>query len=216
MKIAIIQFPGTNRDSDLADALQLSGHKVVFVWHLETILPSGLDMVCLPGGFAYGDYLRTGAMAAHAPIMRAVKQAAANGMYILGICNGFQILCESGILDGILTKNTGLQFICDWQECIIKDNDSVYFKHYNANQAVYFPIAHGEGNYQCDDETLEKLVGDGRIALEYAGNPNGSRRNIAGIYSANKRVLGMMPHPENASMEWHKYTDGKLCFTLSQ
>ncbi len=212
MKIAIIQFPGTNRDNDLAMAFAHFGHNTQFVWHKDTILPTGLDLVCLPGGFAYGDYLRTGAMAAHAPIMTAVKRAADNGMYILGICNGFQILCESGLLPGILTKNNQLQFICDWQGLTIGDNSNPFFKNYTMGELVYYPIAHGEGNYQCDDETLTKLEDNGQIALRYNENPNGSRANIAGITSPNKRVLGMMPHPENATMPWQKYQDGAKLF----
>ncbi len=215
MHAAIIQFPGTNRENDLSDALRQAGfNKISIIWHKETFLPSNLDAIYLPGGFAYGDYLRTGAMAAHSVIMREVKAAAQREIPIMGICNGFQILCEAKLLPGMLTRNKDMQFICDWQKVKIMNNDNIFLKKYQKNQECFFPIAHGEGNYQCDLDTLKKLQDKNMIALKYANNPNGSLNDIAGITSENGRVFGLMPHPENAAMPWQKYQDGANIFAF--
>jgi phosphoribosylformylglycinamidine synthase subunit PurQ / glutaminase len=220
MHAAVITFPGTNRDGDVTRALRRAGAKVTPTWHAEFDLPAGTDLVVLPGGFAYGDYMRTGAIAARAHIMDAVRAHAARGGYVLGICNGFQIACEAGLLPGILMRNAGLKFVCRMQHLRVERNDAVFSSAYTARQIVKVCIAHGEGNYICDDETLKRLEETARVAFRYcddAGdvtreNPNGSRNAIAGIYSDNLRVLGMMPHPENLIENLVGGTDGQGLF----
>ncbi len=205
MRAAVITFPGTNREGDVARALRRAGAEVVPAWHAQDDLPPGIDLVVLPGGFSYGDYLRCGAIAGRANIMDAVRAHVARGGYALGICNGFQIACEAGLLPGLLMRNTGLKFVCRMQHLKVERNDTAFSSQYSAGQVIKVCIAHGEGNYVCDDATLASLEGEGRIAFRYcdaAGditreNPNGSRHAIAAIYSPNHRVLGMMPHPEN-------------------
>jgi len=208
MKAAIVVFPGSNREHDMVDALERSsGRKAQLVWHSESDLPK-VDLIVLPGGFSYGDYLRTGAIAAHSPIMREVKARAEKGVPVLGVCNGFQILCESGLLPGVLLTNESLKFICRNVGLKVEHSDSLFTRRYNAGDVLSVPVAHGMGNYFADPRTLDALEGEGRVAFRYCtaegavnaeGNANGSARNIAGIYNAKKNVLGMMPHPENAT-----------------
>jgi phosphoribosylformylglycinamidine synthase len=205
MKAAVIIFPGSNCDRDTLVALErISGRAPTKVWHTETELPEA-DLVVLPGGFTYGDYLRSGAMAARSPVMAAVKKRAEEGAYVLGICNGFQMLTETGLLPGALMRNAGLKFICKDVHLSVERNDTPFTQKYATGKPIRIPVAHHDGNYFADDETLARLEGDGRVAFRYvdkdgaagdAANPNGSRGNIAGIYSNDLRVLGMMPHPE--------------------
>ncbi len=207
MKSAIILFPGSNREGDVFRALrQASGREPAIVWHADTDLPSGTDLVVLPGGFSYGDYLRCGAIAGRANIMDAVRAHAARGGLTLGICNGFQILCESGLLPGVLMRNRDLRFVCKMQRLKVERADTAFTRAYGSGQIVKVAIAHGEGNYTADDETLRRIEGEGRVAFRYcdaagqvggAANPNGSMNDIAGIYSDKLNVLGLMPHPEN-------------------
>ncbi|SHJ31388.1 phosphoribosylformylglycinamidine synthase subunit I [Palleronia salina] len=213
MKAAVIVFPGSNCDRDLAVALRAAGFDVTMVWHKETGLPGGVDLVGLPGGFSFGDYLRCGAIAARSPIVGAVVDHAKKGGYVLGICNGFQILTESGLLPGALMRNRELKYICRTVPLIVKNADSPFTSGYRDRQAIDIPIAHHDGNYSADADTLARLSGEGRVAFTYAANPNGSRNDIAGILSENGRVLGMMPHPERAADPALGGTDGRALFT---
>jgi len=213
MKAAVIVFPGSNCDRDLAVALRAAGFDVTMVWHKETGLPGGVDLVGLPGGFSFGDYLRCGAIAARSPIVGAVVDHAKKGGYVLGICNGFQILTESGLLPGALMRNRELKYICRTVPLIVKNADSPFTGGYRDRQAIDIPIAHHDGNYSADADTLARLSGEGRVAFTYAANPNGSRNDIAGILSENDRVLGMMPHPERAADPALGGTDGRALFT---
>jgi phosphoribosylformylglycinamidine synthase len=222
MRAAVITFPGSNREGDAARALKAaSGRDPVAVWHADTSLPDNIDLVMLPGGFSYGDYLRCGAIAGRAPIMEAVRAHAARGGYVLGVCNGFQILCEGGLLPGVLLRNRDLRFICKMQHLRVERADSAFTRRYRKGEIIEVAIAHGEGNYECDDATLERLEGERLVAFRYsdanglvgaAANPNGSRNAIAGIYSDNMRVLGMMPHPENLIDPLVGGTDGLPLF----
>ena len=200
MKSAIIVFPGTNRERDMAIALErASGRRPAMLWHRDTDLPAGLDLVVLPGGFSYGDYLRCGAMAAQSPIMAAVHDFAARGGHVLGVCNGFQMLCEAGLLPGALLKNASLRFLA--QDCTLRVEraDTAFTRGFQQGATFRATMAHGDGNYFCDDETLARLEGERLVALRYAdANLNGSLNAIAGILSPNLRVFGLMPHPENA------------------
>ncbi len=198
MKSAVIVFPASNCDRDAASALQqITGHKTEMVWHQDSELPD-VDLVVLPGGFSYGDYLRSGAMAGQSAIMRAVKAHAEKGGAVLGICNGFQVLTESHLLPGALMKNAGLKFVCRPVTLEVCETQSAFTRFYENGQKVVFPVAHGDGNYFADPETLDRLEGEGRVAFRYAegDNPNGSARNIAGILNEKRNVLGLMPHPE--------------------
>src|SRR5687768_8309297 len=198
MKSAVIVFPASNCDRDAATALeQITGEKPHMVWHGDSDVPP-VDLIVLPGGFSYGDYLRCGAMAAQSHIMRDVKKKAAEGVAVLGICNGFQILCEAGMLPGALMRNAGLKFVCRPVNLVVEESQSAFTRHYSSGEKLTFPVAHGEGNYFADDDTLDRLEGEGRVAFRYeeGDNPNGSIRNIAGILSEKRNVLGMMPHPE--------------------
>jgi phosphoribosylformylglycinamidine synthase len=205
MRAAVITFPGINRENDIAKAFTLGGAEAIHAWHADTSLPAGTDIVVLPGGFSYGDYLRCGAIAARAPIMDAVRAHAQRGGYVLAVCNGFQIACEAGLLPGVLMRNAGLKFVCRMQHLRVERNDTAFTSGYQLGQVIEVCIAHGEGNYITDDETLARLEGERRVAFRYCDasgdvtkrNPNGSRNAIAGVYSENFRVLGMMPHPEN-------------------
>ncbi|WP_019906870.1 phosphoribosylformylglycinamidine synthase subunit PurQ [Methylobacterium sp. 77] len=206
MRAAIVVFPGSNRDGDVARALRLAGADVVKVWHTDTSLPAGTDLAVLPGGFSYGDYLRCGAIAGRAGAMDAVRDHAARGGLVLGICNGFQILCESGLLPGVLMRNVDRRFICHRQLLRVERADTRFTSSYAKGQVIDVCVAHGEGNYFADAETISRLEGDGRVAFRYAdaagqltvdSNRNGSLNSIAGIYSEKLNVLGMMPHPEN-------------------
>jgi phosphoribosylformylglycinamidine synthase subunit PurQ / glutaminase len=220
MRAAIITFPGTNREGDVARALKQAGAEAIHAWHADAELPKGTDLVVLPGGFAYGDYMRTGAIAARAKIMDAVRAHAARGGYALGICNGFQIACEAGLLPGILMRNAGLKFVCRMQHLKVTRNDTAFTSNYAQGQVIEVCIAHGEGNYVCDVDMLARLEGENRVAFRYCDadgdvtrrNPNGSLNAIAGIYSENLRVLGLMPHPENLIENLVGGTDGKGLF----
>ena len=198
-RAAVITFPGSNCDRDMATALEaVSGQPAVRVWHGDADLPSGLDLIALPGGFSYGDYLRSGAMAATSPIMRAVVAAADRGVPVLGVCNGFQVLTEAGLLPGALLRNAGQRFICRTVSLRVENATSLFTAGYSAGEAIRIPVAHHDGNFYADADTLDRLEGEGRVAFRYAEAVNGSARDIAGVLSANGRVLGMMPHPERA------------------
>lgn len=212
MKAAVVVFPGSNCDRDLAVALKEAGADVSMVWHKDTELPSGVDLVGVPGGFSFGDYLRCGAIAAQSPICKAVAAHAERGGYVMGICNGFQVLAETGLLPGVLLRNAGLRYICKTVGLRVETSQSAFTEGYNAGDVVQIPIAHHDGNYFADDATLETLEKDDRIAFRYTDNPNGSRSDIAGILSENRRVLGMMPHPERAADAGHGGTDGAAVF----
>jgi phosphoribosylformylglycinamidine synthase len=221
MKAAVIVFPGSNREGDAVRALRLAGAKVEKVWHAETDLPAGTDLVVLPGGFSYGDYLRCGAIAGRAAVMDAVRAHAGRGGSVLGICNGFQILCESGLLPGILMRNANLRFICHRQTLRVERVDTVFARRYRKGQVIDVCVAHGEGNYTADAETLARIEGEGLVAFRYAdaagaitddANRNGSMNAIAGIYSERLNVLGMMPHPENLIDDLVGGTDGRGLF----
>lgn len=212
MKAAVITFPGSNCDRDLARGFELAGAEVVQVWHKETELPAGTDIVGVPGGYSYGDYLRCGAIAAQSPVARAIAAHAARGGYVLGICNGFQVLTEMRLLPGALMRNAGLKFICKPVTLRVATTDSAYTAGYAAAAEVVFPVAHHDGNYSIDAEGLARLQGDDRVAFRYAANPNGSTDDIAGVLSPNRRVLGMMPHPERAVEAAQGGTDGSALF----
>ncbi len=207
MRSAVIVFPGSNCDRDAVDALQKVGSKVQKIWYQENNLPDNLDLIVIPGGFSYGDYLRSGAMAAISPAMQEVIRLSKKGVRILGICNGFQILTEAGLLDGVLLRNSKIKFSCRYVNLKVENNNSVFTKKYSKNSNLYIPIAHMDGNYYTDPETLKKLQDNDQIAFRYVGengeadedsNPNGSLDNIAGIFNKDKNILGMMPHPERA------------------
>jgi len=222
MKASIIVFPGSNRERDAARALRLvCGCEPQMAWHAATELPAGTDLVVLPGGFSYGDYLRCGAIAARAPIMDAVRAHAGAGGLVLGICNGFQILCEAGLLPGALVRNAQLRFSCKQAYLRVERSDTPFTRGYNAGQVIRVPVAHGEGNYISDTETLAQLEGDGRILFRYCGpdgaldpkwNINGSLAAIAGIANERRNVLGLMPHPENHVEAALGCTDGRGLF----
>ena len=210
---AVVTFPGSNCDRDMAVALeQVSGTAPYRVWHGEAELPEGLDFVALPGGFSYGDYLRSGAMAARSPIMRAVVRAAERGVPVLGVCNGFQVLTESGLLPGALMRNAGQTFVCRTVPLRVETSQSLFTAGYEAGQTIRVPVAHHDGNYFADEATLDRLEGEGRVAFRYAEPVNGSRRDIAGILSETGNVLGMMPHPERAIEPAHGSSDGRALF----
>ncbi len=197
MKSAVIVFPGSNCDRDMAVALErASGDPATMVWHKDASLPEGLDVVAIPGGFSFGDYLRCGAIAARSPIMRSIVDFANRGGHVLGVCNGFQVLIEAGLLPGALMRNAGLKFVCKDVEVRTETTDSPFTNAYTKGEVTTIPVAHHDGNYVADDELLAKLRGEDRIAFTYVDNPNGSTADIAGILSQNRRVLGMMPHPE--------------------
>jgi len=222
MRSAVLVFPGINRERDMARALRLvSGRETAMVWHADAQLPSGTDLVVVPGGFSYGDYLRCGAIAARAPVMDAVRRFADGGGLVLGVCNGFQILCEAGLLPGVLMRNAALKFICRDVYLKVERSDSAFTRGYNAGQVIRVPIAHGEGNYVADAQTIARLEGEGRVlyryvapsgALDPAWNVNGATNAIAGIVSERGNVLGMMPHPENHVEAELGVTDGRGLF----
>lgn len=213
MKAAVVTFPGSNCDRDLATAFERAGWDVARVWHKDTALPAGTDVVGIPGGFSFGDYLRCGAIAAQSPIGAAVKAHAARGGYVLGICNGFQVLTEMQLLPGALMRNAGLKFICKMLTLNVATTDSAFTAGYAKGQALTVPVAHHDGNYTIDDEGLKRLQDQDRIAFTYAQNPNGSMADIAGVLSENRRVLGMMPHPERVVDPAQGGTDGAAMFT---
>ncbi len=222
MKFGVVVFPGSNCDHDAYHVIsKVIGQPVDFVWHRDSSL-EGYDCVVLPGGFSYGDYLRTGAIASLSPIMRSVVEFAKRGGYVLGICNGFQILCETGLLPGALLRNSGLSFVCRHVGLLVERADTVFTRDYAQGSVLSIPVAHGEGNYFCDEETRARLEGEGQVIFRYvdasgrateAANPNGSLDNIAGIINREGNVLGMMPHPERASEEALGSNDGRGIFT---
>ena len=213
MKSAVIVFPGSNCDRDMAVALeQVTGERPAMVWHRETDLPRGVDLVAIPGGFSYGDYLRSGAMAARSPVMRAVADAAGRGVAVLGVCNGFQILTEAGLLPGALMRNANLHFICRDVPLKVENSQTAFTSRYESGEDIVIPVGHHDGNYQADTDTLDRLEGEGRVAFRYAGSCNGSARDIAGIVSEAGNVLGMMPHPERMVEPAHGRTDGRRLF----
>ncbi|RBI86738.1 phosphoribosylformylglycinamidine synthase subunit PurQ [Rhodosalinus halophilus] len=212
MRAAVLVFPGSNCDRDLAVALRAAGARVDMVWHKDTALPEGTDLVAVPGGFSYGDYLRCGAIAAQSPICRAVAAHAERGGHVLGICNGFQVLTEMRLLPGVLMRNAGITFVCRTERLIVRTAESDFTAGYSEGQEVVFPIAHHDGNYTASEDELDRLEGEGRVAFTYAENPNGSARDIAGVLSENRRVLGLMPHPERAVDPAHGGTDGQALF----
>lgn len=212
MKSAVVVFPGSNRERDMIAALEtIGGAKPAVVWHAETDLPK-VDLIVVPGGFSYGDYLRSGAIAARAPIMAAIAREAQRGVAVLGVCNGFQILCEAGLLPGVLMRNAGLKFICREVELRVETTASQFTSGYAKGQVIRSPVAHGDGNYRADAETLKRLQDEDRIAFRYVGNPNGSIDDIAGILSEKRNILGMMPHPENLIEPLNGGTDGRPLF----
>lgn len=212
MRAAVIVFPGSNCDRDMAVALRAAGADVQMVWHKDAALPENVDLVAVPGGFSFGDYLRCGAIAAQSPISQAIVAHVARGGYALGVCNGFQVLTETGLLPGALMRNAGLKFLCKTVELRVATAASAFTQSYNAGDLVSYPVAHHDGNYTADSDTLAMLQAEDRIAFTYAQNPNGSLADIAGILSQNRRVLGMMPHPERAVDAGHGGTDGAGLF----
>ncbi len=213
MKAAVLTFPGSNCDRDLAEGFRQAGASVEMVWHKETALPSGLDIIGIPGGFSFGDYLRCGAIAARSPICNAVVEFANKGGHVLGICNGFQVLCETGLLPGVLMRNAALKFVCRQQKLTVATSLSPYTSKYRKGSEIVIPIAHHDGNYSASGDVVTQLESEDRIAFRYAGNPNGSVADIAGVLSENRRVLGMMPHPERAVSKAHGNTGGAAMFT---
>ena len=212
-RAAVITFPGSNCDRDMAVAIErISGTAPIRVWHGDAHLPDDLDFIALPGGFSYGDYLRSGAMAANSPIMQSVKRRAERGVPVLGVCNGFQVLTEAGLLPGALMRNASQNFICRTVALKVENDRSLFTSGYAAGQIIDIPVAHHDGNYFADDETLDMLEGEGRVAFRYVENCNGSQRDIAGVLNAEGNVLGMMPHPERAVEQAHGGTDGLALF----
>jgi phosphoribosylformylglycinamidine synthase I len=221
MEAAVVVFPGSNRENDVATALEHEmGRRPHMVWHRDSDLPK-VDLIVVPGGFSYGDYLRCGAIAAHSPVMREIKERAKAGVAVLGICNGFQILTEAGLLPGILLRNAGLGFVCRNVGLKVETSQSLFTSGYAAGQTLSIPVAHHDGNYFADEATLDRLEERGQIAFRYCdaegaltpqANPNGSARSIAGIFNDSKNVLGLMPHPENAIEALHGSTDGRAMF----
>jgi len=210
---AVITFPGSNCDRDMAVAIQqVCGGEVLRVWHGDAALPDGLDFIALPGGFSYGDYLRSGAMAARSPIMQAVIAAADRGVPVLGVCNGFQVLTESGLLPGALLRNAGMNFVCREVALTVENSQSLFTAAYQQGERIVIPVAHHDGNYFADGETLDRLEGEGRVAFRYAEEVNGSARAIAGILNDAGNVLGMMPHPERMIEPAHGGVDGRRLF----
>jgi phosphoribosylformylglycinamidine synthase len=212
MHAAVTVFPGSNCDRDLKVAFEQAGFKVSMVWHKDTELPKGVDVVGVPGGFSFGDYLRCGAIAANAPICKALVAHAERGGYVLGICNGFQVLTETRLLPGALMRNANLKFICKPVDLVVETPDSAFTASYGRGQMLRIPVAHHDGNYVADEATLDRLEGDNRVAFRYAQDINGAARRIAGVMSENRRVLGLMPHPERAADPAHGSVDGRQMF----
>lgn len=213
MRAAVIQFPGSNCDRDMAVAIRdITGADTCLVWHRESALPSGLDLIAIPGGFSYGDYLRSGAMAARSPVMQAVIAAAGRGVPVLGVCNGFQILTEAGLLPGALMRNAGIRFVCRTVGLTVENSQSMFTSGYSTGEKIHIPVAHHDGNFFADDATLDRLEGEGRVAFRYAEPVNGSARNIAGVLNDAGNVLGMMPHPERMIEAMQGGSDGRRLF----
>jgi phosphoribosylformylglycinamidine synthase subunit PurQ / glutaminase len=217
VKSAVVVFPGSNCDRDLAVAIEtITGTAPVMVWHRDTTLPDGLDLIALPGGFSYGDYLRSGAMSARSPVMQAVITAAGQGRAVLGVCNGFQVLTEAGLLPGALMRNAGLDFVCRDVRLTVANSQTMFTSRYDAGETVTIPVAHHDGNYVADSDTLDRLEGEGRVVFRYAEAVNGSARDIAGIVNAQGNVLGLMPHPERLIEAELGGTDGRRMFEALQ
>lgn len=213
MKSAVITFPGSNCDRDLAVAIErVTGHAPIRLWHGEQTLPEGLDLIAVPGGFSYGDYLRSGAMAARSAVIGAVVQAAERGVAVLGVCNGFQILTEAGLLPGALMRNAGIRFVCRTVALTVENDSSRFTGLYGKGETIHIPVAHHDGNYFADDATLDRIEGEGQVAFRYAEPVNGSSRDIAGVLNERGNVLGMMPHPERVVEPQHGGTDGARLF----
>jgi len=213
MRAAVIQFPGSNCDRDMAVAIRdITGADTSLVWHRESELPTGLDLIAIPGGFSYGDYLRSGAMAARSPVMQAVIAAAGRGVPVLGVCNGFQILTEAGLLPGALMRNAGIRFVCRTVGLTVENSQSMFTSGYAVGEKIHIPVAHHDGNFFADDTTLDRLEGEGRVAFRYAEPVNGSARNIAGVLNDAGNVLGMMPHPERMIEAMQGGSDGRRLF----
>jgi phosphoribosylformylglycinamidine synthase len=213
MRTAVVVFPGSNCDRDLAVALErVTGSKPAMVWHGDSDLPAGVGLVAVPGGFSYGDYLRSGAIAARSPIMRAIVEQAGRGLPVLGVCNGFQVLTEAGLLPGALMRNAGLDFVCRDVALTVANAQSAFTSRYDADETIRVPVAHHDGNYFADADTLDRLEGEGRVAFRYGEPVNGSARDIAGVLNAAGNVLGMMPHPERKIETAHGGTDGRRLF----
>jgi phosphoribosylformylglycinamidine synthase subunit PurQ / glutaminase len=213
LRSAVVTFPGSNCDRDMAVALELvSGTAPARLWHGDSSLPEGLDFIALPGGFSYGDYLRSGAMAARSPIMRSIVEAAAGGVPVLGVCNGFQVLTESGLLPGALMRNAGIRFVCRDAPLAVENTSSLFTSGYELGQRIIIPVAHHDGNYFADEDTLDRLESEGRVAFRYLEDVNGSARQIAGVLNEAGNVLGMMPHPERAIEPAHGSSDGRVLF----
>lgn len=213
MKSAVVVFPGSNCDRDLAVAIEaITGTAPVMVWHRDAVLPEGLDLIALPGGFSYGDYLRSGAMSARSPVMQAVIAAAGEGRAILGVCNGFQVLTEAGLLPGALMRNAGLDFVCRDVTLTVENAQTMFTARYDAGATIRIPVAHHDGNYVADADVLDRLEGEGRVVFRYAESVNGSARNIAGIINTAGNVLGLMPHPERLIEAAQGGTDGRAMF----
>mgnify|MGYP003109663520 CR=1 FL=1 len=213
MRAAVITFPGSNCDRDMAVAIeQVSGKAPIRVWHGDADLPDGLDFIALPGGFSYGDYLRSGAMAANSPIMRSVVAAAGRGVPVLGVCNGFQVLTEAGLLPGALMRNAGQTFVCRTVALSVENGESLFTRGYGAGASIRIPVAHHDGNFFADEATLDRLEGEGRVAFRYGEAVNGSQRDIAGVLNEAGNVLGMMPHPERAIEDAQGGSDGRAMF----
>ncbi len=213
MRASVVVFPGSNCDRDIARTIAaVTGRPAAMVWHADSDLPES-DLIVLPGGFSYGDYLRSGAMAAHSPVVRVVVERAKAGVAVLGVCNGFQVLTEAGLLPGALIRNASLKYVCRDVTLAVERNDTLFTNAYDAGQKVTIPIAHKDGCYFASEDTLDRIEDEGRVAFRYAGdNPNGSQRNIAGVYSGNMRVLGLMPHPERMADPALGGTDGETLF----
>ena len=213
MKSAVVVFPGSNCDRDLAVAIEtITGTAPLMVWHRDAALPDGLDLIALPGGFSYGDYLRSGAMSARSPVMQAVIAAGGQGRAVLGVCNGFQVLTEAGLLPGALMRNAGLDFVCRDVRLTVANSQTMFTSRYDAGETVTIPVAHHDGNYVADADTLDRLEGEGRVVFRYAEAVNGSVRDIAGIVNEAGNVLGLMPHPERLIEAELGGTDGRRMF----
>ncbi|MEO5810132.1 MAG: phosphoribosylformylglycinamidine synthase subunit PurQ [Sphingomicrobium sp.] len=213
MRSAVIVFPGSNCDRDLAVAIEaVTGNAPAMVWHRDAALPEGTSLIALPGGFSYGDYLRSGAMAARSPVMKAVVEAAGKGVPVLGVCNGFQVLTEAGLLPGALMRNAGLHFVCRPVGLKVENSQSIFTSAYRAGEEITLPVAHHDGNFQADANTLDRIEGEGRVAFRYTGEVNGSACGIAGLLNDAGNVLGLMPHPERAFEPAHGNTDGRRLF----
>jgi len=213
MNSAVIVFPGSNCDRDMAEAIRIAtGKAPQMVWHRDSELPQELDFIAIPGGFSYGDYLRCGAMAAQSPVMQSIRSAAERGVPVLGVCNGFQILTEAGLLPGALMRNAGINFVCRDVALKVENSQSVFTSRYDNGAQIVVPVAHHDGNYQADEAILDRLEGEGRIAFRYVEACNGSARNIAGILNEGGNVLGMMPHPERMVEAAHGRSDGRKLF----